>query len=790
VRCQTLPVLRSAIAATIPAVLLESYVVVVVALVVGVVVGGWLRAHVATVKRGLFTLVAWALTVAGPVAASPRTVSGRIVDTATQAPIDTASVLLDSGQSTASDVGGGFSLLVTASARLLTVVAPGYRNKTLALADAAATGEWRIELEADDSSEVITIEGVAPDQTKPTSYQLTGEDIRRLPGAGNDVLRAVQSLPGVARIPYNFGGLVLRGQSPRDTSVFLDGIEVPLAFHFGGLTSFYPAAILDTVTITNGGFDVAWGRTQGGVITLATREARSDGWRAGGDVGLLHSGALAEGPLPRGGSVMIGVRRSYLDALVSPFVAADTPLPSYLDAQVRASWGQPQRAGRIVAQSFVSVDRVASSEVSLTSAFVRSGVTYRKSWGPTHLEVVPWGGWNGLTLASDATFNADGSEGELAAEFRRPTYLMGVRADLLRDTCWGHVRGGLDAQGGHLGQIEINTDDIDERVASSLWWGDVAGSLEVNWQSAQGRLAIKPGLRVESYGATGEIVIDPRLNLRQRLGEQLVLRQAIGRFHQQPTPMELEGTLGNPRLRSAYTDQLSLGLEAELPAGLEASITGYWHYGRRQPTAAIRPGPDPAIPEPNTGGLGPIFTELLEEQFGSFDYREAVGRSRSRGIELSLRRRTERWFGFLGYTIAAAERTDDPVRFVGWRPYQLDQTHHFTAVGSVGFRHWRVGGRISVVSGNPYSPASGADEFGNPIIDVYGGRLPVFAAIDVRADRVWRRPWGEIVFYIDLQNASNRRNIEGRDVDDNGVEKDIRGLPTLPFIGLEFVPRP
>ena len=44
----------------------------------------------------------------------------------------------------------------------------------------------------------------------------------------------------MARIPYSFGGLVLRGTSPRDTAVFLDGIEVPIAFHFGGVTSFYP----------------------------------------------------------------------------------------------------------------------------------------------------------------------------------------------------------------------------------------------------------------------------------------------------------------------------------------------------------------------------------------------------------------------------------------------------------------------------------------------------------------------------------------------------------------------
>jgi hypothetical protein len=747
-----------------------------------------------------------AIAAPAPAPRSRATVAlaGLVVDARSGAPIDTAVLLVDAGDSAATEADGSFALLVSPATRRLTVVAPGYRTRVVPLSVASRDAPLRISLEPDQGSEVITVEGKAPEQTRPTSYQLTAEDIRRTPGAGNDVLRAVQSLPGVARIPYNFGGLVLRGQSPRDSSVFLDGIEVPIAFHFGGVSSFYPASILEDLKITNGGFDVGWGRTQGGVIALATREARTDGWRAGGEVGLLHSGALAEGPLPGGGGVMIGVRRSYFDALAAPFVADDIPLPSYFDAQVRASWGDPRGNGRIIPQVFTSIDRISSNEISLTSGFVRAGVTYRKTWGPLHLEAVPWGGWNGLTLQSDVQDDGDsmgGGDGDSGgggpddntAEFRRPTYVMGLRADLLRDLCWGHLRAGLDAQGGHLGQIEIEIDDATANAATSQWWLDIGGYAEARWQSPGNRFAVKPGVRLERYGGSREWVLDPRLNLSMKIAPGLQLRQAIGRFHQQPTPMELEPTLGNPKMNSAYTDQLSLGLEAQGLAGLsglDASLTGFWHYGRRQPTAAIRPGPDPDIPEPNTGGLGPIFLELLEEQFGTFDYREATARARSRGIELSLRRRTERWLGFLGYTIAQAERTDDPTRFAsGWRPYQLDQTHHLTLVGSYSFTRWRVGGRLTVVSGNPYSPFLGRTDEGEERYDVYAARLPFFAALDLRADRSWKRSWGEVVFYIDIQNATNRHNIEGRELDGER-QTDLRGLPFLPFLGVEILPRP
>ena len=75
----------------------------------------------------------------------------------------------------------------------------------------------------------------------------------------------------------------------------------------------------------------------------------------------------------------------------------------------------------------------------------------------------------------------------------------------------------------------------------------------------------------------------------------------------------------------------------------------------------------------------------------------------------------------------------------------------------------------------------------------WGGRLPTFFSLDLRADRRWHRCWGDLVFYFDIQNATNRRNVEGRELVDDGdgagpKDEDIRGLPIIPFIGVEFLP--
>jgi outer membrane receptor protein involved in Fe transport len=203
-----------------------------------------------------------------------------------------------------------------------------------------------------------------------------------------------------------------------------------------------------------------------------------------------------------------------------------------------------------------------------------------------------------------------------------------------------------------------------------------------------------------------------------------------------------------------------------------------------------RPGSD--APEPNLGGLGPTFELLLEKQLGFAIYREGIGRSRSYGVEVLLKRNVGQLFTLLSYTLAKSERTDDPRVLQGWRPFELDQRHNLQLAASKQYTKWRFGARLQLVSGNPYT-----EETLTPNLEFvtgvpFGKRLPTFFSIDLRADRRWHRCWGDIVFFIDVQNATNRRNVEGREAgtDDlgNPRQNDLRGLPILPFIGVEFRP--
>jgi len=684
-------------------------------------------------------------------------------------PIVGATVLGERGELATTDLDGYFTLSVDTRDRELTVAAPGYATRTIPI-----TEDLRVQLSPASGSEVIEVTSKAPEQTKPLSYQLTADEIRFLPGAANDVLRAAQVLPGVARIPFSFGGLVLRGTSPRDTIVFLDGVEVPLAFHFGGITSFYPSSMLSALTLTSGGFDASAGRAQGGLVTLTTREPRVDHWRAGGTVGLLDSGVWAEGPV-LGGGILVGVRRSYIDAIVRPFVEPDVPLPSYWDAQIRTSFGDPRTTGRITPMVFTSIDRVSSEDFTLTSWFVRAAVPYHRVWGPLSLRIVPWIGFTQLI------FDDEGDDDSI----KRPSVPAGIRGELVRDTSWGHVRTGLDIDSGYLAQTEIEAQGTGRKLGAELAWTDIGVWVETRIKLAGERFAIKPGVRADVYGISGdELVIDPRVNIHQKLTDTFTLRQAIGRYHQPPTPADIDPINGNPQLDSSYMDQASLGVDAEVVPGVLASLTAFAGFGRNI-GVPIAHGQDAV--EPNLGGLGPTFQLLLEKQLGFSSYRENLGRARLAGLELLVKGTIGRWFLLLGYTLAWSQRTDDPSTGLGWRPFELDQRHNLNVAASFRLTKWRFGARVQLVSGNPYSPTV-VDEFGQRQIP-FGGTLPVFFQLDLRVDRRWHRTWGDFNLFFDIQNVTNRKNVEGRDFSNDTLrDEDIEGLPILPFIGVEFIP--
>jgi hypothetical protein len=446
------------------------------------------------------------LAVAGTAAAQRADVKveGTVVDES-GAPIVGATIHLGD-QTAVTDESGAF---VVTGRGMITVIVEGFASRTV-----PATSGVVIELEG-ATGEIVEMTGKAPEESKPLAYTMSAEDVSTTPGAMNDALRAITILPAASRIPFSFGGVVLRGMSPRDSSVFIDGVEIPIAFHFGGISGVFPTQVLDEMRVVTSGFDVSMGRTQGGVVELTTRAPRGDKYRLGGEVSLLHSLVTAEGPAPGNGAFLVALRRSYFDVFVRPLISVNDPLPSYTDGQLRASWGEAAKRGQLSAYVFGSLDRIANSEdaaspsnsscdghIAANLGFVRAGAIYRRKIDRSLFTVAPMVGTNILSIYTKDFPN--GQTKPNITDISRRWYLFGGRGEWLRDDTGGFLRAGLDVSGGYLGRVDqYNDDAIGEDVPfprNTVLWADAALWVETRRHWYGDKVSVRPGLRLDRFG--------------------------------------------------------------------------------------------------------------------------------------------------------------------------------------------------------------------------------------------------------------------------------------------------
>jgi hypothetical protein len=737
-------------------------------------------------------------------ALADRTVSGTVVDDSTGAPVIGALVAIGTAE-TATDDQGHFQIVDAPFGRLeLLVIADGYR----AYFGAARIGaELTIHMTAEaGGGETIHVAGRAP--TGPPLH-LDTTAIRNQPGAGNDVLRALQSLPGVARTPFGLGGLALRGTAPRDTKVYLDGIEIPLLYHFGGLASFLPTGAVDEVTLEPGGASVRYGRGLGGVAVVTSRTGRGDRWRSGGELSLIHAAALAEGPGPLRGSWLIGARRSYFDAIIKGANLDLVLLPRYLDTQLRWESGD----GRWMAILIGSDDKLTlvhdpndtstggfntSSVKSFlyTSRFARLGLRYRAVSGATSISLLPSVGFDDV--------NARANHKDVDKGMHKTTLPISLRGEVATAAFGGTLAIGFDGGWQRHSYDMINTppptpmDPSPNMVVHrnlSRWSADAGAYLEQSWFFANERVEVRPGVRADHFGLSDQWTADPRIVANVKLSGDLTLIQSLGRYHAPPLVTDLDPIFGDRVMLGSSATQVATTVKTIVGDDKELSATAYYQDLRQLPVDAISSAtPTSANGGTESGGLLGISRELVDTQFGSYSYREAIGTGFAYGLELIARRNVGRWTGWVAYTYARAYRKN-PTKSEEFRPYVLDQPHSLTVVGSTALgTHWRVGGRFRYTTGNPYTPVAGAyvDDSGEWVpVDgpLLSQRLPDFVQLDLRVDRAWRRPWGVLNLYIDLQNAINRKNAEGVTYnDDYSRMSHTNGLPIFPSIGVEYIP--
>lgn len=638
-----------------------------------------------------------------------------------------------------------------------------------------------------------------------TKRTLEQRELSRIPGTNGDALRGLQNLPGVARPPGLAGILLVRGAAPQDTQTFVDGTQIPLIYHFGGLSSVVPTEMLDRIDFYPGNFSTQYGRVMGGIVDVSLRAPKNDGQYHGlAQADFVDARGLAEGPVPGTKNKIrfaAAARRSYIDTWLGPVLrsagAGVTQAPVYWDYQL-AFEANPTVDSSVRLAFFGSDDSLAliaddpppgepaiSGNVGFHTGFHRIQLRYENDLdAKNRFAAVLAFGHDVLDFGVGAFFfNLKSYSISGRAEYTRRiskgvTFNTGL--DVFTQYTKANYRGPAPPRAGEPSNGPFSTRPLIESSFDG-WIANPAvyGELEI---APTSRAKIVPGVRIDSFNLTKGVDVSPRLNGRVDVRPgfpRTTVKGGLGIFTQPPQFQEAIPPFGTSGLRSNRAIQYALGAEQEFTRNIELSVEGFY----KQLDRLVSPRP--------------------KDVGGGVEYYN-VGKGRIFGAEFLLKYKADsNFFGWVAYTLSRSLRT--PLPGAEEQPVNFDQTHILTALGS-----YRLGGgfefgaRFRLVSGNLVTPNVCNYELegcipnranamynaaaGTYVAIPYSGpaseRLPMFHQLDLRLDKRWRFKRWQFSMYLDVQNVYNNQNVEGLDYNFNYTARQyVTGLPILPSIG-------
>ncbi|MEQ9495955.1 MAG: TonB-dependent receptor [Deltaproteobacteria bacterium] len=668
-------------------------------------------------------------------------------------------------------------------------------------------GQWKVLAEAPGYYPLRTAETVVVNQATEVTYYiekgsynpydvvveatrvkkevnrrtLTAAEIVRVPGTLGDPVQVVENLPGVAR--SGGGQIIVRGSGPQDTGVYVDGIEIPIIYHFGGLKSVLPADVIDSIDFYPGNFSVKYGRATGGIFDGHIRRLKPDQLHGVLDVSLLDTSLFLEVPIGDDAAIAVAGRRSYIGEVISAATPSDASVnlinaPVYYDYHLLANW-RPNARHEFRGYFFGSDDvfkllfeNPAELSPQLTSANLSLGTNFQR--GTIEYNYTPNEKMRNKLVTA---VGRDVLSFRLGDQFRFEllSYSFQLRNAFdweIED--WLTVTFGLDYRS-TLSDVEVlaplppregepvgNSDARETRFAKveGIWDHNVAPYFEA--VMVFGDLQLVPGVRFDYFQDTDNFSVDPRIVARYQITKQWTAKAGVGVVHQAPEPVDTNATFGNPNLGLIRGVQYSVG--AEWYPLDHIKIDGTLFYKDLNDLVVRVPAP---LNVDNIG-LGQVY-----------------------GFELFLEHKfNDNFRGWLTYTLNRAQRQDGPGEPT--RLFDFDQTHIVALVASYVLpENWEIGLRWRFVSGNPTTPFIGAvynadlDQYDPISGPVNSDRLPLFHQLDLRVDKSWVFDYWKLTAYLSLINSYNRTNTEGFQYSfDFSQRTPVQGLPIFPILGV------
>jgi vitamin B12 transporter len=647
-------------------------------------------------------------------------------------PVPRALVYVDGTQnSTDTDAMGRFELTVSpARAGTLMVYRDGFEAVPLAFdpLDPLSLDALQIVLVPAGLAEVVTVAAPRVGAPPASTFALRPLDVVRTPGSAADLMRALQTLPGVAQIDEG-AGLYVRGGDSSEVLVLLDDAIV---FHpyrsetpGGGLFGSVEPFLLEGASFATGGFSAKYGNAMSAVLDLHGL-ARPEMPQLSVTLGLAAASMRAAIPIGSRAGLRLSGNRSFPGLL---FAVNGRPyefnrLPGGWDVNGSAHYDSPS-AGHFKIFVNAAGDHVGVHVDSLSFGGQLASST-DSTLGSIHWTNVI-GPWLAMATAGISRYTRGNQVGvlDLAATDLRGSWRASaeraidrwiVRAGIDRVDARTQVRGIVPARGGDLGGVSGTIPlDVD--------YDDAATGAYAETERRLGVATMTAGARMQHFDLAGQTAVDPRVNVVIDTAPHQRASFAWGIYRQAPDAAYY-GFVGSGGLQAMRARHLVTGYEAGSEKGaVHVRAEAYWKRYDALPLEIA------AVPEPH-GDADGIF---VSDGYGSAHGIDLFSRVKRRKVDVvadySWLAADRRWTSFLDRgrfsTLPAGT----------WSPdFDIPHTAHVLARVDLTRRlststGWRI------FSGRPVTPVVGAVRTASGFSPVYGPinseRLPHYARTDL-----------------------------------------------------------
>lgn len=161
------------------------------------------------------------------------------------------------------------------------------------------------------------------ESTQMSAVEVSVEQIRNVPTifGENDVIKALQLLPGVQGGTEGAAGMYVRGGGMDENLLLLDGVPVYNVNHMFGFFSVFNTDAVKNVTLYKGSFPARFGGRLSSVVDIRMKDGNEKKIQGSASIGLISSKFNLEGPIIKDRTTFnISARRTYIDILARPFI--------------------------------------------------------------------------------------------------------------------------------------------------------------------------------------------------------------------------------------------------------------------------------------------------------------------------------------------------------------------------------------------------------------------------------------------------------------------------------------